>query len=467
MAAPRGMTPLSALASWAVLTLACVAAYIEDEFISMILSGACVVTFLLLLHNMFRPAPPKLQPPSHQQPPSKGVPTAPPPTQPLAEPPLPLPRGVPTAPPPRQPLAEPPLPRGVPTAPPPRQPLAEPPLPRGVTAAPPPRQPLAEPPLPRGVNAASRELATQVQNLLDADAEPREECAERIVALCDRAQRSKHLDALPREAWHALERLRRLNRGLISSDKVRLEAAQQDRELVPWIAASLKAALLGEKPPAEIRPAREAPAINSTLADVIQAAHDALIRDDAEVLAMRAHVKGLKKVTPSVAQKLLRSVQRRMQAEAYRFILENVQLDKRYSTPEGKDAFMHSVCMGIASKQVYDGEFPPRGPAAAPPPAKAGRAPVGAGVVDPSERNTAKPKNYRVAILIEHKGKILAAIDSVDDDSKKANLAALAQRIDAQIAVELAGGSTPRTELERNLSLWSEGDDRGGGGGNK
>ena len=39
--------------------------------------------------------------------------------------------------------------------------------------------------------------------------------------------------------------------------------------------------------------------------------------------------------------------------------------------------------------------------------------------------------------------------------------------IDAQIAVELAGGSTPRTELERNLSLWSEGDDRGGGGGNK
>lgn len=330
---------------------------------------------------------------------------------------------------------------------------------------PPPRQPLAVNTLPKGVCEASRELAGQVQTILDAGAEPRES-AERMVAVCDRAVAARHVDALPREAYHVLERLRRLNRGLISSDEVRLDAARQDEQIVPYIGATLKAALLGEPPPTEGAPPREATVLNAALHDRIERTHDVLNRTDAEVIALRAHLHTLKKLTPAVAQKVLKPMQKRMQAEAHRFILETVQTDKNkfYSTPKGKDGFVDSVCTAIASKMVADGgvglsELASALTGAAPPSAMEGRrtpaaAPIGAGVVGPNERaSMPRPGDPKLAVLKEQKATLQAAHDNLVDCPQKESLAVLLQRIDAQIERGAAARHDSRVESQEERAL--------------
>lgn len=322
----------------------------------------------------------------------------------------------------------------------------------------PPRQPLAINTLPKG--EASRELAAQVQTILDEGAKP-QECAERIVALCDRAVAARHVDTLPKEAYHIIERLRRLNRGLISSDKVRVDAARQDEQIVPYIGATLKAALLGEPPPTEGAPPRETTVLNAALHERIERTHEWVNRTDPEVIALRAHVHSLKKLTPALAQKVLRPVQKRMQAEAYRFILETVQTDKNkfYSTAKGKDGFVDSVCTAIASKMVAEGgvgaaDLAHALTSAASLSATAGGrtlavAPIGAGVVDPNERNrTTNPSDPRLDVLKEQKAKLQAAHDNLVECPQKASLAVLLQRIDAQIELGTAARPDPATLRE-------------------
>ena len=159
-------------------------------------------------------------------------------------------------------------------------------------------------------------------------------------------------------------------------------------------------------------------------------------------------------------------MQKRMQAEAYRFLLETVQTDKNkfYSTPKGKDSFADSVCTAIASKVVAGEGVRPSELAkaltgAAPPSAMVGRrtpaaAPIGTGVVDPNERRSMlHPGDPKLAVLKEQKATLQAAHDSLVDCPQKESLAVLLQRIDAQIERGAAARHDSRVESQEEREL--------------